>query len=57
MLTIKREYPSDKTTGILTMPDELQQDIASVRSEGYTFDVTPFKDRSIPSIRPRFKIK
>jgi hypothetical protein len=26
-----------------------------VRKEGYTFDVSPFKDRSIPSFRPRFK--
>jgi hypothetical protein len=24
-----------------------------VRNEGYTFDVTPFKDRSMPSLRPR----
>jgi len=24
-----------------------------VRDEGYTFDVTPFKDRSMPSLRPR----
>lgn len=24
-----------------------------IRSEGYVFNVTPFKDRSIPSIRPR----
>jgi hypothetical protein len=24
-----------------------------VRNEGYTFDVTPFKDRSMPSFRPR----
>ena len=24
-----------------------------VRKEGYTFDVTPFKDRSMPSFRPR----
>jgi hypothetical protein len=28
-----------------------------VRQQGYTFDVTPFKDRSIPSIRPRTKLK
>jgi hypothetical protein len=27
-----------------------------LRKEGYTFDVAPFKDRSIPSIRPRFKL-
>jgi hypothetical protein len=28
-----------------------------LREEGYTFDVTPFKDRSIPSFRPRTKYK
>jgi hypothetical protein len=29
---------------------------ARLRAEGYTFDVTPFKDRSIPSVRPRSKL-
>jgi hypothetical protein len=29
---------------------------ARIRTEGYTFDVTPFKDRSIPSVRPRSKL-
>jgi hypothetical protein len=27
-----------------------------LRAEGYTFNVTPFKDRSIPSVRPRAKL-
>jgi hypothetical protein len=28
-----------------------------LRRDGYTFDVLPFKDRSIVSIRPRKKLK
>jgi hypothetical protein len=33
--------------------DENHRWYKRVRVEGYTFDVTPFKDRSIPSFRPR----
>jgi len=36
--------------------DEKHPWYVRVRNEGYTFDVAPFKDRSIPSIRPRFKL-
>jgi len=35
--------------------DEDHQWYRRVRNHGYTFNVAPFKDRSIPSIRPRFK--
>jgi hypothetical protein len=37
----------------LDLFDENHPWFTRVRKEGYTFDVTPFKDRSMPSLRPR----